>query len=247
VSYSTTAGTAGSDDFASSSGILTFVDGESSKTVLVPLTDDVLLEAAETFTLTLSSVSGAILGTDSTTTVTIADDDDTDGDGFSDDVETAFGSNPADATSTPFEGAGPGTAKSFKSPKAQITLDFKRTNRDEITFSAVLPLAKSFKPKGQRIVLDVGGVVAGATLSKSGKGSGGGAKFTLTPGNRKLLTVKFSKGDFEAAFADEGLTNQDATKAAKTVVVNLYLDGSLYTLTKAGQYTAKLDEKGQFK
>ena len=59
VDYATSDGaaTAGSD-YTSTSGTLTFAAGQTEKTVSVPVLDDALNEGEETFTLTLSNVSG---------------------------------------------------------------------------------------------------------------------------------------------------------------------------------------------
>jgi len=61
-------------DYETAAGTLRFSVGEETKTIIVPIVDDVLAEGGETFTLTLSGVSGAGLGT-STSTITINDND----------------------------------------------------------------------------------------------------------------------------------------------------------------------------
>ena len=58
-------------------GTLTFAPGESSKTLIVAITNDVLIEANETFNMTLSNVSNASLGSPATAVVTIVDNDKT--------------------------------------------------------------------------------------------------------------------------------------------------------------------------
>ena len=74
VDYATSDGsaTAGSD-YTATSGTLTFTSGQTSKTIPIPLIDDALNEADETFTLTLSNATVAL--TDATATGTIFDDD----------------------------------------------------------------------------------------------------------------------------------------------------------------------------
>jgi hypothetical protein len=76
VSYATATGTAGSGDFAATSGVLNWADGDAmGKTITVPITNDSAVEANETFAVTLSNPTGdASLGT-ATVTVTIVDDD----------------------------------------------------------------------------------------------------------------------------------------------------------------------------
>ena len=59
VQYATSDGTAtAGSDYTQTSGTLTFTEGESSKTISVPVLDDAHDEGEETFTLTLSNASG---------------------------------------------------------------------------------------------------------------------------------------------------------------------------------------------
>ena len=67
--------TAGSD-YTAVNQTVTFNGGETSKTVNIPITDDLLNEPDETVNLTLSTVGGSgALGTPATAVLTIADDD----------------------------------------------------------------------------------------------------------------------------------------------------------------------------
>ena len=75
VNYATQDGTAtAGSDYTATSGTLTFSPGETSKTVNVVVTGDTVVEANETFTLVLSSASGATIGT-GTGTATLTNDD----------------------------------------------------------------------------------------------------------------------------------------------------------------------------
>jgi hypothetical protein len=75
VSWSTSHGTAtGADYTGQSPTMLTFNPGQTSKPISVPITNDTLDEANETFVVSLSSPSESYIGTGSTT-VTITDDD----------------------------------------------------------------------------------------------------------------------------------------------------------------------------
>jgi hypothetical protein len=75
VDYSTAAGTATSgDDFTPAGGTLTWAGGESgSKTIAVPIAADSAADGGETFSVSLSNVTGAdaVLGAPTTTTATI--------------------------------------------------------------------------------------------------------------------------------------------------------------------------------
>ncbi|HEV2833777.1 MAG TPA: S8 family serine peptidase [Pyrinomonadaceae bacterium] len=61
-------------DYETTVGTLRFATGESSQLIVIPIVNDVLVEGNETFTLTLSGVTGAGLGT-SNATITINDND----------------------------------------------------------------------------------------------------------------------------------------------------------------------------
>ena len=62
-------------DFTANSGTLTFAVGETAKTFTVATAEETTIEPDETFTVTLSNASGAILPADPTATGTIGDDD----------------------------------------------------------------------------------------------------------------------------------------------------------------------------
>lgn len=75
VNYATAAGTAtAGSDYQSVSGKLTFARGETTKTILVPVTGDRLPEPNETFSVHLSGAQGAKIA-DGTGVVTIVDDE----------------------------------------------------------------------------------------------------------------------------------------------------------------------------
>ncbi|MCU1268378.1 MAG: Na-Ca exchanger/integrin-beta4 [Acidobacteria bacterium] len=62
-------------DYTISGAAITFLPGETSKIFNVPIVNDVYVEGDETFNLTLSNPSGAVVGGQSTAVVTILDDD----------------------------------------------------------------------------------------------------------------------------------------------------------------------------
>jgi hypothetical protein len=76
VDYATADGsaTAGAD-YTAVSGTLTFADGETRKTLTIPIQDDAIAEGAESFRLSLSNPVGANLGGVHDAVVTNADDD----------------------------------------------------------------------------------------------------------------------------------------------------------------------------
>jgi len=77
VDYSTADGSASAgNDYMPTSGTLTFVDGDVSKPVSVPVIDDAIYEGDETFSLNLANATGgASLGAPSTASVTVTEND----------------------------------------------------------------------------------------------------------------------------------------------------------------------------
>ncbi len=79
VDYATSDGTATVDaDYTAAAGTVSFTDQDTaSKTFIITILDDALVEGDETVDLTLSnSIGGATLGTPATAVLTITDDDD---------------------------------------------------------------------------------------------------------------------------------------------------------------------------
>jgi len=75
VNYATSPGTAtAGSDYTTTSGVLTFPVGTTTRTVTVPVATDALDEANETFFVNLSGASGATIA-DAQATGTINDDD----------------------------------------------------------------------------------------------------------------------------------------------------------------------------
>jgi hypothetical protein len=66
-------------DYETTAGTLHFAAGQTSKTILIPVIDDVYAEGSESFTMTLSNAAGALLGSPSVATVTINDNESTTG------------------------------------------------------------------------------------------------------------------------------------------------------------------------
>ena len=76
VKYATKDGTAKAPaDYTTISGTLTFAPNQTSKTIAIPIVDDMLAEGAETLTLALSAPTNATLGTLTSTTITISAND----------------------------------------------------------------------------------------------------------------------------------------------------------------------------
>ncbi|MDH3431134.1 MAG: DUF5666 domain-containing protein [Gammaproteobacteria bacterium] len=95
VDYATADGTAiAGADYPAMNGTFTYADGVSgNQTISIPITDDNAAEGPESFTVTLSNVSRATLGANSSATVNIIDNDvAVTGDGFARGIISGFGS-----------------------------------------------------------------------------------------------------------------------------------------------------------
>lgn len=76
IDYSVTAGSAtDGDDYTLADGTLTITAGDLSDNILVTIVDDIVSEAAETITVTISNPMNATLGTNTTHALTITDND----------------------------------------------------------------------------------------------------------------------------------------------------------------------------
>lgn len=78
VNYATADGTAKAGlDYTAVSGTLDFPEGTFSRTITIPITDDLLREGAEQFSITLSNPTGEVdlVASNSSTVVTIADNE----------------------------------------------------------------------------------------------------------------------------------------------------------------------------
>jgi len=76
ATFTTSNGTATAGaDYEAVSGTFFFGAGETMRTLTIPITNDAIVEGAETVLLTLSNPGGGTLGTPSTATLIIADDE----------------------------------------------------------------------------------------------------------------------------------------------------------------------------
>ena len=74
VTYTTQTGTAGSADYTEVTNSVTFAAGETSKSITVDSSDDIIFEGNENFTVELSDASGGVIA-DGTGIGTIIDND----------------------------------------------------------------------------------------------------------------------------------------------------------------------------
>lgn len=183
-------------------------------------------------------------------------DDDDDNDGFPDELEDAFGTDPLDASDTPFGGApaGDGLLDASRLQKIQIKLTFNKANADLIALKGALPVPDGFDVANQQVAVFFGGVVKVLTLDAKGNFKDAvdsfkikvKAKKGVVPAQEAKFTAKFAKQDFQGELADDGLVNADLKKDKEVEAVILFA-GAVLSGDQLIDYVAKLDKSGKGK
>lgn len=171
-----------------------------------------------------------------------ANPDDSDGDGFSDAIESAFGTSPTDPHSTPFKNQPAPPIQALNVTSLKTFLNFKSPARSKVQVSGILP------PKLEIPDYPIGVYVSGVakTFALSAKGSL----------HSKSLSFKYSTktGKFSLQLTDEGILPKFAavglvneTVANKSVgVAVLVIFGELAASADVPQkYSAKVDRSGK--
>jgi RHS repeat-associated protein len=208
-----TDGTATSgSDYNNAPIFIYFADGETTKTVVVPIIDDTLIEAPETIRLALGSpTGGATIGEQSTATLTIADNDvqlafSTAQFSVSEDgtpiaaitvIRTGRSSGEVSATITPTNGTATPTVDYDNTP---INVHFAN---GETTKTVVIPTVNDTSiESNETINLTLSNPAGGATI-----------------GAQNIATLTVVDDDVELAFgAAEFRVNEDGTPIATVTV-----------------------------
>lgn len=230
-------------------GTLTFLHGETARTILVPTADNKTLNLLLTASLTLSNPIGAQLGTQSSSTLTIGDVNDRDGDGFPNDVETAAGTNADDIASTPFGGQPAGTASALTVTRTGVKLNFAKPNLDSVSFKGSFANALTPVPPGATFIVELGhvagkaGIIQVFTFDSKGKAPKG-LTFSKPVKGISKFSVSLSKRILAAAVADAGLLNADLTKVTLKFESAVYFNQTKFAATPNVLYTAKPTKSG---
>ena len=181
---------------------------------------------------------------------------DVSGNGFPAELLIFLGLNPLDPNSTPFDGL-PGAPEPFNmQPKLNVKLNFaKPIGNDKITLSGTLPMPAGFGAPGETVVLDIGGVLAKATLDRKGSfvSPNKSINFKLSAKSGRLgQNAKYTftlNGSFQSQLAASGLTNQTvkAGRVHVNVIILLINAQLMFQETDTLVYTAKLNKTGTAK
>ena len=234
VDYATANGTADGDDYMATSGTLTFAAGTTSGTITVPIADDDVNESDETFTVTLSNASGAVLGTASATgtienryvtpAVSISDAGGTEGDG--DIAFTVTLDSAASATVTVDYATANGTADGDDYTATSGTLTFAAGTTSG---TIIVPIADDDVNEGDETFTVTLSNASGATL--------GTASATGTIRNRHV-TPAVSISDAGGTEGDGDIAFTVTLDSAATATVTVDYATSDGTADAGDDYTA---------
>jgi PKD repeat protein len=179
---------------------------------------------------------------------------DSDGDGFSDAFETANGSNPLSAASTPFNNIDLTSAGSLTVGSASIKLNFASSGKDAIKFTGTIAVPAGFAPATQTVYVTIGNVLVTFPLSSKGSSKIVAGSFALklkaTKGvvgaQTSAYTVALANGKFAANLTDFGLTNASGSSSVN-VQFGLYFNNAMLTNTRTMSYTATKGKSGTAK
>ncbi|MGD0089915.1 MAG: MBG domain-containing protein [Planctomycetota bacterium] len=179
---------------------------------------------------------------------------DSDGDGFPDEVEAALGSDPTDPASTPLGLPHLTTTGPLSVSVLNIKLNFARPRRDGIFLSGLLVIPDGFNVPGQKLIVDIGGVVRGFSLNSKGSAKQGNDSCALGVKAKKgvaalqvaKFTVKLTKGSFTQPLANYGLVNRTVSTKL-SVPVTVIFNGTLLQKSVPQKYKASAGRTGATK
>lgn len=141
-------------------------------------------------------------------------------------------------------------AKTVSIGKVSGKLNFKKAGKDALTLKGEIALPGEFTTAGKELSVDFGGVTAVFQLDAKGKAKNDAGKAKLKFKKKTGLwsyVVTLKKGDFAAAWAGHGLSNEtvkDRTVSLKTMIT---VDGIPFIKTASFLYKGKEGKSGKVK
>ncbi|MCK6473772.1 MAG: hypothetical protein L6R28_18775 [Planctomycetes bacterium] len=150
---------------------------------------------------------------------------DSDGDGFSDDAETAAGTDPGDPSESPLGKllADESQFDALSILKAQVTLNFAKPLSDTVKLTGRIQLADGTDLEDTDVLLDIAGNAIAFTLDAKGTGvaATGKIKFKAPKGGVSAFGLAM-KGDFQDAFAaNADMQNETTSKVGEGRIVRV--------------------------
>ncbi|HEY3321796.1 MAG TPA: chitobiase/beta-hexosaminidase C-terminal domain-containing protein [Planctomycetota bacterium] len=199
------------------------------------------------------NVGGSTETSSSTTKV------DTDGDGFPDEIEKALGTSETDSTSTPTGGSSAGTPQALTVSKLAVKLNFADTvsGKDSIQVSGTMAIPAGFVVGGQKVTVDVGGVIRTFILDDKGSNTPKGVdSFKLSVKKSKTgvaaqtakYSVKLQKAVFSELLKDENLVaTETGTDTPVLIPVVVLFNGQLLQKDQPQLFSGKIGKSGKTK
>ncbi|HYG73815.1 MAG TPA: chitobiase/beta-hexosaminidase C-terminal domain-containing protein [Planctomycetota bacterium] len=162
---------------------------------------------------------------------------------------------------TVIPGGEPLAPKRLRITKLTGSVNFAASGRDSLLVAGTIPeVASGFAPAGVTIAVDIGGATATFTLDSKGRARSASGlvalkiKGTRDPQSGKMVfaggdvpfSLKLSRGNFAAAWSDEGVISADAQKTATDFAVTLRLGSTPYAENVTAAYSAKIGKAGRF-
>jgi len=125
-----------------------------------------------------------------------------------------------------------------------MQLKLNKPGRDSLLVRGSFPVPPDFQPDGQRLVIDVGGIVREFILDARGRSrrdpANPGASLALSVGEATAsFKLRLRRFDLASAFADEGIGSTDASDALTGVRVACVVDGTLFETIEPLRYSAR--------
>jgi hypothetical protein len=247
VAFATTAADADGDSLTYS---WNFGDGSPTSSVQNP---SHTFSTAGTYTviLTVSDGKGGIATAALTVTAAtggagVPAQTDSDGDGFSDQLETALGSNPNNAADQPAGMAA--ITQTMTLPVSKMTIKLNEApDSDGFSVSGSVLIGEGLTLAGQKVIVNVGRIAKSFTLDEKGGTPKGNDSFKLkvkkgkdgTPLQVAAFAAVGLKGSFADSLADDGISRAAAKGAQATVPVTVIFNGISFqkavSLTNSGK------------
>jgi sugar lactone lactonase YvrE len=162
------------------------------------------------------------------------DFEDTDGDGFSDVIEIAAGSNPNDASSTPFSPHGAANA-AIEHCTLTAAFNVANANKVKLQIKGMLPVSGTPVFANQKLLCAFGGMTREYTLNAKGMAHTGGDTVRGTFSSKKALI------NFQATIGAADFSQILATGPIFTVPANGRKGVALYILAQNTIFAADVD------
>ncbi|HYG78300.1 MAG TPA: Ig-like domain-containing protein, partial [Planctomycetota bacterium] len=165
---------------------------------------------------------------------------DSDGDGFSDELEIALNTDPLSASSSPIQNKPLSSVRPLELSKPRITLHLSADGKDSISLKGKLPVRHRMNLAGQKVVVDIGGVIETFVLDARGRSQKSADKSLRLSAKSKYgvvfaqmapFTLTLRKGTFSDRLSAELHAGEDQKKTPRSLSATVLFDGAYFQTT----------------